>query len=149
MQNTMVSQKSLGIIEAVSLPALGVDMLHAKVDTGAYSGSIHCHSIKKMKTRDGKVFLRIIPIDDTHEPVDIDTYKVANITSSTGHTVRRYIITTPIIINNKQYDITISLATRDRLKVKVLIGRRFLRKYQFLVDVTKNQELDGDGGNKL
>lgn len=149
MRHTMVFQKHLGIIETVSLPELGVATQHAKVDTGAYSGSIHCHSIKTMKSPDGTTFLRVIPIDETHKPVDIHTYKSAKITSSTGHTVRRYIITTPIIIKNKQYDITISLATRDRLKVKVLIGRRFLRKYQFLVDVTKNQELDGDGGNKL
>jgi hypothetical protein len=145
----MASQQHLGIIEAVSLPLLGVSHEYAKIDTGAYSGSIHCHSIKKMRGTNGIKFLRVVPIDVTHASVDIYDFKVADITSSTGHRVRRYIITTPIVIDGNKYEINISLATRDRLKVKILIGRRFLRKYQFLVDVTKNQELDGDGGNKL
>lgn len=148
MQSKTISQQSLGIIETVSLPELGVVSEYAKIDTGAYSGSIHCHSIQKLKDADGKKFLRIVPIDPTHKPVDIYDFMVTYVTSSTGHRVHRYIIKTPIVINNKKYTISISLATRDKLKVKVLIGRRFLRKYLFLVDVTKNIELDGDGGNK-
>jgi len=149
MQQSTIAQKHLGIIESVSLPELGVAAEYAKIDTGAYSGSIHCYSIKRMKTANGIRFLRVIPIDSKHSPVDIYDYKYAYITSSTGHRVRRYIITTPIVVNGETYEVSISLATRDRLKVKVLIGRRFLRKYQFLVDVTKNQELDEDGGNKV
>lgn len=149
MQNNTLPQTHLGIIEAVSLPELGVKAEYAKIDTGAYSGSIHCYSIKRMRAADGSRFLRVVPINSKHASVDIVDYKLTYITSSTGHRVRRYVIDTPIIINNNTYEISISLATRDRLKVKVLIGRRFLRKYQFLVDVTKNQELDEDGGHKV
>lgn len=149
MQKQTSSVQSLGIIEMVSMPELGITSEYAKIDTGAYSGSVHCESIKKLKAKDGSSFLRIVPIDALHSPVDIYAYRMTEITSSTGHTVRRYVIDTPIIINGEEYEISISLATRDRLKVKMLIGRRFLRKYNLLVDVTKNQELDDDGGNKV
>lgn len=149
MQNSNNIPHTLGIIETVDLPELGVFSERAKVDTGAYSGSIHCHSIERVKNSEGKVILRVIPIDTSYKPVEFTKFKETHATSSTGHRVHRYIVKTPICINDKTYTISIGLATRDTLKSKILIGRRFLRKYNLLVDVTKNQELDDDGGRKL
>lgn len=149
MLTVATAKNILGIIEPVKLPDLGVDFAYAKIDTGAYSGAIHCESITPMRSELGRKYLQVVPVDATHRPVDIYRYRVTYTTSSTGHRIRRYVIDTFILINGKGYTISIGLATRDNMKVKVLIGRRFIRKNKLLVDVTKNQDLDDDGGKKL
>jgi hypothetical protein len=45
------------------------------------------------------------------------------------------VITTDIEVEGQKYPIILSLADRSAMKWPVLIGRRFLRKNHFLVDV--------------
>ena len=47
--------KTIGMLEEVSLPMFGVDDITAKVDTGAYSGSLHATSIKELVKDKSKV----------------------------------------------------------------------------------------------
>lgn len=139
----------LGILESVAFPDLGIAEVLAKVDTGAYSGAIHCESIEEqIDATTGKKILKIVPIDATCQPVVIRRYSKVVARSSTGHLNKRYIITTKMNINGEQYDIRIGLTKRSLMNVKVLIGRRFMREYDMLVDVTLNEQLDNDGGRK-
>lgn len=139
---------TLGIIETVAFPGLGVAQVDAKIDTGAYSGALHCESIEEVKDENGKKHLKIVPIDPTYAPVLISRFAKVVARSSTGHMEQRYIATLEVVIKGKKYDIRIGLTRRTMMNVKVLIGRRFLRKNNMLVDVTINQELDTDGGRK-
>lgn len=140
----------LGIIEPVAFPELGVPDILAKVDTGAYSGAIHCESIEEIvDEHTGKKALKIVPIDASRKPVIISRYAHVHARSSSGHRSRRYIITTKIEIQGEVYDIRIGVTQRSVMNVKVLIGRRFIRKNNMLVDVTHNKELDTDGGQKI
>src|SRR6185369_6495863 len=43
---SMARSNVVGCIETVSLPALGVTGVLAKIDTGAYSGALHCTDIR-------------------------------------------------------------------------------------------------------
>jgi len=145
----MNERKTLGIIEPVTFPDLGVTKVLAKVDTGAYSGALHCESIKEViDPKTGKITLKIVPIDKSHAPVEIKRFSRVIARSSTGHINKRYIITTRITVQGETYDIRIGLTKRTLMNVKVLVGRRFIRKNNMLVDVVRNQELDTDGGGK-
>jgi hypothetical protein len=150
MQRSLEKQPVLGIIETVAFPELGVSEVLAKVDTGAYSGAIHCESIEEtINEKTGKKMLTIVPIDASNDPVVVTRYARVYARSSSGHRSKRYVITTKIIIQGKTYDIRIGVTQRSMMNVKVLVGRRFIRKNHMLVDVTQNQELDTDGGRKL
>jgi hypothetical protein len=133
-----------GAFEQTSFPSLGVDSVLAKIDTGAFSGAIHCSSIKVQKRADGQKVLRFTPLNNTRE-IAMDHYQVITVRSSTGHEVERYLIDTEIDIKGKTYPIRIGLSDRSNMQREVLIGRRFLRENGILVDTRINQEYDTDG----
>ena len=138
--------KTLGCLEPVSLPQLGVAEVFAKVDTGAFSGALHCTDIKVV--RRGVVrkrYLKFTPLGNQKLATETDTFMKTYVRSATGHRIKRYIVDTQIIIQGRTYPIRIGLSDRSDLKRPVLIGRRFLRENSMLVDVRINQELDDEG----
>ncbi len=137
----------VGCLEQVAFPALLVDEVMAKIDTGAYSGALHCTDIHVVKKAGVRV-LRFRPVHDQSEYIETDDFKTVHVTSSNGHRSQRYIIETDIIMRGKEYRINIGLTDRADMKVDVLIGRRFLRKNNLLVDVRIGAEFDEDGGGK-
>lgn len=138
---------TVGCLEQTAFPALLIDEVIAKIDTGAYSGALHCHSIEVVD-RDGVSTLRFQPIHNEAEFIEATEFKSVSVTSSNGHTSKRYIIETDVIIQGTQYTISIGLTDRTDMKVDVLIGRRFLRKNNMIVDVRIGAEFDEDGGGK-
>jgi len=138
---------TVGSFEHVSLPGLKMDNIIAKIDTGAYSGAIHCTDIQVIRREsDGKKLLRFKPSGRDENIVELESYYVAFVTSSSGHRDKRYIIETELILRNKSYNIRIGLSNRSDMKKEVLIGRRFLRQNNIIVDVRINQDLDDDPG---
>jgi len=134
-----------GIIEKISIPKLGIYNVLAKIDTGAYSGALHCSSIKEITRKsDGKKVLRFIPSENHANAMELTDYVKSYVRSSTGHRVRRFLFDTDIVINDITYRIRIGLSDRSDMNYEVLIGRRFLRENNILVDVCINQKLDTD-----
>lgn len=143
-------QTILGIIESVSFPELGLVGVPAKIDTGAYSGALHCELIEEIVLPEsGKKALKIVPLDAHYEPRVITKFATVYTTSSSGHRLRRYLIDTTVLIGQKEYPMRIGITQRPMMNMKVLIGRRFLRTNNMLVDVNLNAELDLDGGQKI
>ncbi len=141
------SQTILGCIEQIAFPELGIDTVYAKIDTGAYSGALHCYDLKVMRRKTGKV-LRFRPVNKTAPLIEVSDFRKTFVRSASGHQMKRYIIDTEVIIQGKEYKMSIGLADRVDMRMDVLVGRRFLRKYDMLVDVRRNAELDVDGGGK-
>jgi hypothetical protein len=135
-----------GSFEHVSFPQFGIRDTVAKIDTGAYSGALHCSLIEE-RTRgsDGKPVLRFIPLENHNHVTETEEYEEVLVRSSTGHEVKRYRVKTEIVVQGKTYEITIGLSDRSKMQREVLIGRRFLRENNILVDTRINQELDTDG----
>jgi hypothetical protein len=141
-----MSASVIGCIETVSFPELNVFDVQAKVDTGAYSGALHCTDIKVV--RRGVLRTRVLkfsPLGGT--PQDTTEFMSTYIRSATGHRARRHVVDTQIIVNGKSYPIRIGLSDRSDMKRPVLLGRRFLRENDILVDVRINEELDDEGEN--
>lgn len=128
--------KIIGSVEKISFPDFGVKDIPAKVDTGAFTGSIHCHSIKMFKTASGKRRLRFIPIDGSHKEQVAEKFKRIPVTSSNGRTEYRYAVYTTVTIAGETYPIRLTLAKRAAMRYPVLIGRRFLKKHKIMVDVS-------------
>jgi hypothetical protein len=135
-------EEVFGSFEHVSIPVFGIDNVVAKIDTGAYSGALHCSLIEESRRDDGKKVLRFIPSDNHSHMIEVDKYFRTYVRSSTGHRVKRYLFDVTILIKEKPYTIRIGLTNRAEMQYEILIGRRFLRKNNIIVDVRRNQELD-------
>ena len=132
---------AIGCLEEVSFPDLGLRAIWAKVDTGAYSGAIHCTEVKVVR-RAGERILKFQPSGT--RPQETTNFHSTYVRSATGHRMRRHIIDTSIVIEGHTYPIHIGVSDRSTMKWPVLLGRRFLREQNILVDVRINQELDDE-----
>jgi hypothetical protein len=132
-------QKILGRYDRVDLPELGLNDIHAKIDTGAYTCSLHCH---RAEVVDGN--LEFILLDEEHPEFTgmkfmFKQFEKRDIKNSFGEVEKRFIITTSIRIFNEEIITEFSLSNRGSLKFPILIGRKILRD-RFLIDV-KNKNL--------
>ena len=66
-----------------------------------------------------------------------EKYKTITVKSSFGRVQKRFSILTRILIGDSVYKFYISLTNRKNMRYPVLIGRRFLYKFDYLVDVKK------------
>ncbi len=126
----------LGRYDRVDLPQLGLNNIHAKIDTGAYTCSLHCH---RAEVVDGK--LEFILLDEEHPEFTgmkftFDQFEKRDIKNSFGEVEKRFVIVTSIAISGEVITTEFSLSNRGSLKFPILIGRKILRN-RFLIDVTK------------
>lgn len=128
--------KILGRNDRVDLPGLGLYNIHAKVDTGAYTSSLHCAYAKII---DGE--LEFVLLDEEHPEFTGIKHRFKNfdereIRNSFGEAELRFVIKTSIKIFDYRIKAEFSLSNRGNLKFPVLLGRKILRK-RFLIDVTQ------------
>jgi hypothetical protein len=138
--NPIKPSLTLSALETVGFPEFDIDKITAKIDTGAYNGALHCTKITEKQTSDG-VVLEFSPFDHPEITVTEDNFLVRHVKSSNGDRQSRYFIKTKIEIGGKEYSILLSLADRSEMKWPVLIGRKFLKKYNFVVDVSGRKAL--------
>lgn len=126
----------LGRYDRVDLPELGLSNIHAKIDTGAYTCSLHC---KMAQVVDGK--LEFILLDQEHPEFTgmkfvFTNFEKRDIKNSFGEVEKRFVIVTSITIFDEVITTEFSLSNRGSLKFPILIGRKILRN-RFLIDVAK------------
>jgi len=121
-------KKKVGSIERINFVNICGEM-DAKVDTGAWRTSLHVDDIYLMND---KLYFHI-----DKEKFCYKQYKTIKVKSSFGKSQIRYSIKTKVKLGDIFYKISISLSNRKKMKYKCLIGRKFLFKNKFLVDVNK------------
>ncbi|TAL58901.1 MAG: ATP-dependent zinc protease [Bacteroidetes bacterium] len=125
----------IGRKELVDFPELGITGIYAKIDTGAYSNTLHCHDIHlKDKTLSFKVLDPKHPVFSSKEQSFSEFFR-KKIKNSFGEIEERYMIKTKIKIAGRLIKSIISLTDRGKMRYPVLIGRRLL-KNKFVVDVS-------------
>lgn len=123
----------IGRREFVDFPGLQLFGLEAKIDTGAYTSSLHCERID-LKLENGKAVLYFTLEQDQGQPHRFESFSVKRIKNSFGEMEERYVIKTALHLCHKTIRCSISLSNRDSMRYPVLIGRRVL-KGRFLIDV--------------
>lgn len=136
-------KKTIGSFERVSFPDFGLFNVVAKIDTGATSGSLHATEIREVKLKTGERALKFLPYGKK-PAVYVKSHRLKGVRSSNGEIAMRYVIPTTIVIDEVQYPIRLTLADRTPMKKGILIGRRFLRRHGFVVDVKKGTKYRGE-----
>lgn len=132
--------KILGAYELVDFPQYGLTDVQAKIDTGADSGALHCTQIREVKS-DGVAVLHFSPFDHPDLEFSTHNFLTRTVRSSNGARQQRYFIKTDIVVEGTKHKILLSLADRSEMQWPVLIGRRFLKKYSYLVDVSQDSRV--------
>lgn len=129
--------KILGVFEKVDFPQFDIKNVKAKIDSGAYTGALHCTTVIKEETPKGTV-IHFSPFDYPKVKISSKDFYISEVKSSNGDIEERYFIKTSITIQGETYEILLSLADRSNMKWPVIIGRRFISKHKFLLDVNKS-----------
>ena len=141
MEDQLLLKSSMIIIgrkDKADFPELGLYDIDAKVDTGAYTSSIHCHDIMEVdEVGVSKVRFRLLdPSRPSYNNMELihSIYAKREIKNSFGQVEERYIIKTKVLLFDRLFDIELSLTDRSRMVYPVLLGRKLLFNH-FIVDV--------------
>lgn len=137
----------LGWREWARLPELGVDRIKVKVDTGARSSSLHAYDVERVE-RDGETHLRfqIHPVqrdDSVVVEAEVPLHEERKVRPSTGRQATRPLIVTDLEVAGRRFPVEITLANRDRMGFRMLLGREALAG-RFLVDASGSFLAGGD-----
>jgi len=127
----------VGSQEWCGFPDLGVPAIKARVDSGAKTSSIHAFNIQPFK-RHGEswVSFEVHPLQGNRrttmkcESMVIDRRIIK---SSSGIKEKRYVISTPFSLGYRVWDIELTLANRDSMGYRMLLGRQAMSD-RILVD---------------
>jgi hypothetical protein len=132
----------IGWREWLKLPALGVEAIKAKVDTGARSSALHAFELEEFLGADNRPMVRfkVHPFQrDLTTTVEcvaelIDRRQVR---SSHGHETLRPVILTTLELGGERYEIEVTLAARDAMGFRMLLGREAVRG-RFVIDPNRS-----------
>ena len=128
-----MEKRTIGRFDKADFPDLHLENIAIKIDTGAYTSSIHCDDIVEEND-----ILKCTFLDEEHPLYNGRDYKFTDfdivfVKSSNGAVQKRYQIETRITIFGKIRKISLSLSARQEMRFPVLLGRKFITK-KFIVD---------------
>lgn len=118
--------------------------IKAKLDTGARTSALHAFDLEPFEV-DGAPWIAfaIHPAQRQAHPEVLCRAPLLGqrlITSSSGHQQLRYVIRTEAHIGETRFSMDLSLADRDQMGFRLLIGREAMRR-RLLVDPSRSYQL--------
>jgi hypothetical protein len=135
----MQEKRIIGRRDKADLPAIDIKNVDVKIDSGAYSCSIHCELIQEVEL-DGKSRLEVVFLDSDHKKFTgkvhvFDSFRKKNVKSSTGFQQERYFVRLSIELFGQAFETDFSLTKRNGLRNPILLGRKLLSS-NFIIDTT-------------
>ena len=129
---------TVGRQEQINLPELMLYDVVAKMDTGAFTSSLHCKNITTEIFKNNKVVMFCV-FDEKkkiEQHISCLVHAERQVKSSNGQKEKRFVILTTIEMGGKKFETEFTLTDRSEMKTPILIGRKALGG-RFLVDVSK------------
>ena len=127
----------IGWREWISLPELGIAAVKAKVDTGARTSALHAFDVHVFRRRGVRmVRFKVHPLQrNSRRTVETEAVVLdrRTVKSSTGHEHERIVILTELELAGQRWPIELTLASRDAMGFRMLLGRQAVRGH-FTVD---------------
>lgn len=134
------SKITIGHTDHLSLPEFDLEDIPCKIDTGAYTSTLHCSRVRVLE-KDDQTYLCFRLYDPkfgitSKREYQFSEYSERRVRSSNGVLDYRYSINTTVVIFGRKIKTEFTLSFREKMKYPILLGRRFLRN-KFVVDVSK------------
>lgn len=131
----------IGWREWVALPELGIAAVKPKIDTGARSSSLHAVRIEEFRRGDTLwVRFQVHPIQRSSQitvEAEAEVLEYRTVTSSSGQGTLRPVILTDVEVLGHRWPIELTLADRDSMGFRMLLGREAIRG-RFFVDAGRS-----------
>ncbi len=129
----------IGKVDIADFPMFNLENVNVKIDSGAYTSTIHCSDIEQ--TEKG---LRVVFLDEnesgyTGESIYFQDFDQKKVRSSSGEMQLRYIIQGNIVLFGKKHTTEFTLSNRELMRYPVLLGRKLLSN-RFMIDTTLSNE---------
>ena len=127
----------IGWREWLALPQLGIPAIKAKIDTGARTSALHTFSLEEFFA--GGIRMVRFGIHPLQKRKDIELFCEAPVLErrlvkdSGGHSEKRYVIQTDVVLKNELWRINVTLTNRDTMIFRMLLGRTAVEK-RFVID---------------
>lgn len=121
----------IGWREWVCLPELGIAHIKAKVDTGARTSALHAFDVETFR-QDGEAMVRFSmhPLQHSVDYVKVCICPLVDerqVIDSGGHRELRPVILTTVEVAGVRWPIEITLASRETMRFRMLLGRTAMR----------------------
>ena len=117
----------IGWREWVGMPELEGEPLLAKMDTGAWSNTLHASDIEVIES-DLETQVRF-RLSEDGEWVERPLSDWRRVRDTGGHETMRPVIRTTLEIAGMDYDIEVCLKDRSLMRHRFILGRKFLREH--------------------
>lgn len=137
----MKEKMIVGWRETLCLPALGIEKIKAKIDTGARTSCLHAFKVESF-TKEEAPWVRfwIHPLQQNDEKVVVCEAKVVDertVRDSGGHEETRYVIESEVSLGGQIWPIEITLTNRENMAFRMLLGRTAMHN-KIVVDPTQS-----------
>lgn len=128
----------LGWREWISLPALGIPAIKAKIDTGARTSALHAFRIEPY-SHEGTDYVRfwLHPLRKNQDIEIVCEAPVLHkrvVKDSGGHAEERFVIVSPVSVGGHSWDIEVTLTDREDMIFRMLLGRTAVSKDGITID---------------
>lgn len=148
-----LNQPIYGRYEVVTIEELDRVPIKAKLDTGAYTASLHAIDIEYFE-KDGDDWVRFIPVieNETLEVREMPLLKISRIKQRAEEgddsddiaSAQRPVVEMSLCIGNKREVIEVNLTNRGHFTYPLLLGAKSLRQLKALVDPARKYTADPD-----
>lgn len=138
----MNPKKIIGWKEWFNLDCLGLPAIKGKIDTGAKTSSLHAFNIENFFIEDVEyVKFNIHPLQKNKHLVRSCVARVIDqrmVSDSSGKKEKRFVIKSDLRIGETKIRIELTLANRDSMTFRMLLGRDAVKQTKMLVDPAKS-----------
>ena len=131
----------VGSEEWCSFEQMGIPAVKARIDSGAKTSSLQSQNIKIIhKNEEEWVRFEMTPIQENRSLKLICEAPLVDrrmVKSSSGVSEERLVIRTEVVVGRHRFDLELTLASRDTMEYRMLLGREALNE-RFLVDSSKS-----------
>ena len=136
------TKKTIGWKEWFGLDCLSLPAIKGKIDTGAKTSSLHAFNIESFYIENVEyVKFDIHPLQKNKNLVRTCVARVIDrrmVSDSGGKKEKRYVIKSALRIGEVKITIELTLANRDTMTFRMLLGRDAVKQAKMLVDPSKS-----------
>jgi ribosomal protein S6--L-glutamate ligase len=139
---TLDRQNIIGWKEWVNLSCLGLPAIKVKIDTGAKTSSLHAFDIESFYIEDieyVKFYIHPLQKNKAMQKICVaPVFERRMVCDSGGKKEKRFVIKSKLQIGKKELEIEITLANRDSMTFRMLLGRDAIKQAGMMVDTARS-----------